>query len=806
MPTLVATTSGAPVSAAAFALTLPSHSAGDLLLCVVSGKDNTVGTLTINQGWTSAGQFTGGTGTNAADTGTVFMAVFYKIAASGTETAPTVTPGSPAPNTWTWMCRSFAPSSGATMVAPQASFASDTVTGTTGLTGTPAAFSPAVDGASTIVQAAGVIPTDTGSANSVAEAILTVPGFTGGTVTVNTTDFVETSLGTDTAMLWSHLSGATGTSTGAPTVTFGVTAGNNDSGGVLAIAVTDTIVGPVPGVATASLGFTATATGGVAVTPALVSRIVGPNGIVRTRTTGATSVRLKIGTNSAVTTSVTYSSTVNPDGDGYADHDIAGLGLTAGQQYFYRVELTNAASTVSLDADATVGQFRVPPAGPTSFGFSFGSCSDFTYLTGGATDSDALARVAEQGDDLFFHLGDLFYADGEAQTEANYRTWMDSRITALNHAAILATRVSNYTPSDHDFGFGNDTNGTEDPTAAVAFNAVYRERWPAPVPADGVYYAFTWGRVRFIQLDGRTFKSNNGATDNSGKRVLGLTQQTWFLDQIAAATEPLIVVAQDIPPIGAAEASDDSWTGYTANRATIAAAIAAANKNVILLAGDAHTAYFDDGTSPNGFDLPVLAASPFLAPRSVKGGPFTVGPLPASGSPLQQYGHVDITDDGVTITVDFEARRSDGAVLISEQLVYAPTAGVAAASLGFTATAAGRPRALGAAVASLGGAFTASGVARRLGQAAASLGFTATASGQTDAPPATGAATASLGFAAVATGIRRVRAAAAAALGFTAAASGPSASASPTPPDRTLVVPAESRTLVVPPENRTLEA
>ena len=109
MVTRIAVTTGAPGSAAAFAPTLPTHAAGDRLILAVVGKDQTTTVPTINQGWILVGSGTGGTGTTANDAGQTFWAVLREGRDVGSMTAPTVTPGATAPNSWEWICASIDP-------------------------------------------------------------------------------------------------------------------------------------------------------------------------------------------------------------------------------------------------------------------------------------------------------------------------------------------------------------------------------------------------------------------------------------------------------------------------------------------------------------------------------------------------------------------------------------------------------------------------------------------------------------------------------------------------------------------------
>lgn len=250
MVTRVAVTTGAPASAAAFAPTLPTHANGDRLVLVVVGKYDTTTVPTINQGWTLVGSGTGGTGSAANDTGTTFWAVYAKNAASGSETAPTVTPGATAPNSWEWICASHRPAAGdqwkdtIAASAPWVRAATDATTATP-LTGTATSwgagnFPTAGDAIFTV----GAIPTDLGTA--LGATTVTNTGLSGGTVTSATSQYVENALNADSAAVWAGWTGFTGTASAGTAMSFAVTGASNLSGSLVAIALREELIPLVP--------------------------------------------------------------------------------------------------------------------------------------------------------------------------------------------------------------------------------------------------------------------------------------------------------------------------------------------------------------------------------------------------------------------------------------------------------------------------------------------------------------------------------------------------------------------------------
>jgi hypothetical protein len=233
----IATTTGAPAAATAFTPTLPTHIAGDRLVLIVTGKYNTTTIPTINQGWTVVQSGTGGTGATGNDAGQTFWAVYAKDAASSAETAPTVTPGGTAPNSWEWVCTSHravtswrdAITNGAGWVTA----ASDSNTASP-LSGTAGAFTGQPTEGDAIFSV-GVIPTDLGSA--LASVTLTATGLSGGSIDQASAQYVENSLGQDTAAVWASWVNFFGTASAGLAMSFTITGASNHSGSLVAIAL-----------------------------------------------------------------------------------------------------------------------------------------------------------------------------------------------------------------------------------------------------------------------------------------------------------------------------------------------------------------------------------------------------------------------------------------------------------------------------------------------------------------------------------------------------------------------------------------
>lgn len=393
----------------------------------------------------------------------------------------------------------------------------------------------------------------------------------------------------------------------------------------------------------------------------LTNRVVGPTseaGVVKVKTRssgtgGSGRVRLKIGTDQAVTQNVVYSAPVPPSALGDAMHTVTGL--SRGQTYYYRVQMNS-----TLDNHAVVGRIVVAPNTATSFAFCFASCCN-------TADHGVFEYIRNRNDPLFLHLGDLWYADNTGQTIENFRNRMNLPLSTDKQGALYATTPLSYTPSDHDAGMKNESVGELDGPALALFNQAYRENFATPLvqATSGVYHTFVYGRVRFIVLDGRTFKSNPAATDNASKTMLGATQKQWLKDTITASAQKVIVIANDVPWAGPTQAGADHWSGYNTERVEIGNFINASGKKAVIIGGDMHALAHSSGAS-YGRGIPNYQGAPLVNAASIKGAPWDALYPTTAGATMSQYGRVVVTDTGgSTIRLVFTGYSAEGVARIS---------------------------------------------------------------------------------------------------------------------------------------------
>jgi alkaline phosphatase D len=471
----------------------------------------------------------------------------------------------------------------------------------------------------------------------------------------------------------------------------------------------------------------------MSVTNLWVGAVTPSGATVVAKVTGGTNATLKVSTASDLSSPVS-SSSVAINGNNLVKLTITGL--SAATQYYYGIDTDGTLDTV------TTGSFRTAPSAgaQASFTFAFGSCN----TTG--DDSDAFTRAIARDPDLCIINGDLHYEDPGSSSA--FYTGFDSNL-ATSMGDMTANVPTYYTWSDHDWS--SDNNGAASSAMNATANAIFRERVPNDVvpSTTGIYQSFAYGRVRFIITDERSFKSDNDATDNSSKTMLGTTQKQWLKDEIDAATEPVIFWVGDTPWNGTASSPDDEWFAYDTERQELATFFSGSGKNIIRLSGDMHAVAADDGTnSPGG--IPILHAAPWFNTFSNKGGPYTSGPYPTSGSSnLRQYGYVTITDSGATITVDFAGYDTSDVERASWSDTYdasreglwsdyesATTQGVAqegsaSGTITWTGAATGARASEGSATGSVSSSGSSTGAAVHEGTASGSVTWVASATGVT---------------------------------------------------------------------------
>ncbi|GAB1641777.1 alkaline phosphatase D family protein [Krasilnikovia sp. MM14-A1259] len=364
------------------------------------------------------------------------------------------------------------------------------------------------------------------------------------------------------------------------------------------------------------------------------------------RLSGGSTVRLVASTTLDLA-APTFSAAVAPDADGFVKLPITGLAPDT--LWFYGIE----ADGVVLNAGR--GQVRTFPRVGTAASFSvwFGSCqwtvpTDSTYAA-------ILERFGPYGRALMgIHMGDLNYRDwGPTTTAADVVAQHLTSLGSQSMAPHLAKIPFNYLWDNHDWGGDtSDKNAAAGPIVA----AQYRRVFPTyPLPASdhrGGYHSWVIGRVRFIQLDVRSYRDPQTDPDGPDKTMLGAEQKAWLKARLLDP-QPVKVICgnyywrQDSVTSG-------RWGSYSAEFADLNAFIKANGVRVYVIFGDRHAICADDGSAAGAYGIPQAGGAPIQQGSVAPGEPWSAGYYHTAPSTLQAFGWLDITDTGATIEIAYQ--------------------------------------------------------------------------------------------------------------------------------------------------------
>lgn len=382
--------------------------------------------------------------------------------------------------------------------------------------------------------------------------------------------------------------------------------------------------------------------------------------IVSARLTSASAVRLAVATDTAFTSPIN-SELIVPDAQGWAKMPVSGL--AANTTYYYAVEFLEG-DVWNRDV-AKRGEFKTfPPNGVQTFMFAHGNCNPTTW------DGPVFDRIRESGALFFAHTGDIQYTNSNDGTDSEaardlWRNALYEHFTTPKHDAMYGKLSMNYVWDDHDYCGDNSHGGS-----AGRFNAakVYRQVIPHyPLGATdglGTYQTFVCGRVRFILLDTRAYRSDPlvadpGTFDVNGhptKTMLGATQWAWLQNTMLTSPQQIFCIMSSVPwNVYTLHDTPDSWGVYPTARTQIVNWLHANGfkGRIFIFNGDMHGLAADDGTNSPG-QFPVVIGGALGSAASQKGGPYSHGVRTGNN----QYGRINISDNGAQVVFTFTGRES----------------------------------------------------------------------------------------------------------------------------------------------------
>lgn len=341
--------------------------------------------------------------------------------------------------------------------------------------------------------------------------------------------------------------------------------------------------------------------------------------------------------------------------------DVTVTGLSPETTYYAKALTDNVASGPLMS-------WTTLPNGAGDFSVVFGSCSNTPLAV-----APVWTTIADAEPSMFIHAGDWGYDDpnhDSTLTVEEARGFWTSKLPSI--APMLETVPIEYMPDGHDH-----SAYWEDRTPQVNEIILDRikENMPhRPFPAEGMYRAFTVGRVRFIITDTQTFRDDPYAASSSTKSKLGLTQRAWLLDELSDAQSVhgcLCTIWVTTHPF-AINGGVERWGSYNDERAIIRDHITSNGLASRLQewAGDRHYLAMDSGINNPWGGHPFLISAP-LAFNSNTQGTVTIeqGPF-RSGS---YFTYISFEDDGTNVTVNWSGRSSStGEEVCSDNFVYTP--------------------------------------------------------------------------------------------------------------------------------------
>lgn len=302
--------------------------------------------------------------------------------------------------------------------------------------------------------------------------------------------------------------------------------------------------------------------------------------------------------------------------------------LVPNTKYYYRAVINNI-------PDGQINSFNTFSAQKNqNFSFGFGSCQQSHYAP---SKPEIFSVIAKDSLKFWIQIGDWGYPDTtEKKYGYRFNTKWDllenSYLTRYGRSYAFADLVISQMPvayvyDDHDFA-GNNSDGTDGAKQnSIDAYGIFFPHYELDNPQNGLWQKFSYGNVDFFIVDTRTQRTaNNDALDENGNynpkpghsilagfQIDGENQKEWLKRSLKESTAKWKVIVSSVMfnPRYRDFIYDtvltnqynwlkrdiiDKWSGYEAEQNEILDFIRENDlKNLIVLTGDSHSAYIDDG-------------------------------------------------------------------------------------------------------------------------------------------------------------------------------------------------------------------
>lgn len=364
---------------------------------------------------------------------------------------------------------------------------------------------------------------------------------------------------------------------------------------------------------------------GLIVSGPLAGGVTETSAVLLVKTDSDSKVRFQLSTDSSFTDPF-YTEEVVNDISTYNYTKIQIGDLKPDTRYYYRAV---------IDGNLTdrIHSFKTFPTDKKkNFSFAFGSCQQ------GRQDPspDVFPVIANDTVSFFLHLGDWGYPDYRISRDFNqsFEKLDESYRMKYDYSYPLASQVLSKMPvayvyDDHEYA-GNDADGTNPyKSNSVKAYSMFFPHYKLENPDNGIWQKFRYGDVEFFIVDVRTQRNSTkdvfdaagkfnpppGHSMISGFKIDGVDQKTWLENSLKTSdakwkviVSPVIFnpryhdalldtnITKGFPRIQ--QGIVDKWAGFPEDMNFLIDLIKDNNiKNVIMLSGDSHSSYIDDGTN-----------------------------------------------------------------------------------------------------------------------------------------------------------------------------------------------------------------